>query len=484
MICGSATEKMRTSDFRRRTSVGLRGCCMRRPRGARVARSLKSEVGSHHLVIAQGLSPVRLFLTQSRRGAEAAELCVRIYGGPVPVESYDAKSRRVKKVTPNATTTFFYDDWNLVEERIAYADNTTSTIRYYWGKDLSGTLQGAGGVGGLLWLTVDGTIYIPCYDNNGNVTRYLSVNGGTFARYSYDAFGRLIARVGRRASFFRHRFSTKYYDTETGLYYYGYRFYHPGLMRWPNRDPLEEEGGVNLFEYCRNSPMIVYDLLGMRWKVLRDKKTFAVAIPCDAGDTFETLSHELKLDYSDYKKWAHTDDQIPVMGKKYKVPNVVYFHYGKRKLVDYLSGSLFSFLISNSDIVIQLQDRLGYRVVVKRNVNGSQIIDALRTDGIYQYTYIGHGDNAWINTYPDDVSLIVAPDRYTLYGINLMNLFACESASVDISSAKIIKRTKRKAWRSNVAKVGTFRGYSNEVNLINQHVFTVVRKGMNSNEKK
>ena len=51
------------------------------------------------------------------------------------MESYDAKSRRVKKVTPNATTTFFYDDWNLVEERIAYADNTTSTIRYYWGRD-------------------------------------------------------------------------------------------------------------------------------------------------------------------------------------------------------------------------------------------------------------------------------------------------------------------------------------------------------------
>ena len=61
---------------------------------------------------------------------------------------YDAKSRRVKKVTANATTTFFYDGWNLVEERIAYADNTTSTIRYYWGKDLSCTLQKAGGVGG------------------------------------------------------------------------------------------------------------------------------------------------------------------------------------------------------------------------------------------------------------------------------------------------------------------------------------------------
>ena len=54
---------------------------------------------------------------------------------------YDAKSRRVKKVTPNAMTTFFYDDWNLVEERIAYADNTTSTIRYYWGRGRKGKLR-------------------------------------------------------------------------------------------------------------------------------------------------------------------------------------------------------------------------------------------------------------------------------------------------------------------------------------------------------
>ena len=44
MICGSATEKMRTSDFRRRTSAGLRGRYMRRPRGWRVAGSRKSEV--------------------------------------------------------------------------------------------------------------------------------------------------------------------------------------------------------------------------------------------------------------------------------------------------------------------------------------------------------------------------------------------------------------------------------------------------------
>ena len=175
---------------------------------------------------------------------------------------YDAKSRRVRKVTPEAITTFFYDDWNLIEERIAYTNGTTSTIHYYWGKDLSGTLQGAGGVGGLLYITVDGTIFIPCYDNNGNITRYLDSSGATVAQYTYDAFGNTISQSGPLADLFRHRFSTKYFDAETGLYYYGYRFYHPLLMRWLNRDPLEEEGGLNLYTICKNAPLFTLDLLG------------------------------------------------------------------------------------------------------------------------------------------------------------------------------------------------------------------------------
>ncbi len=69
-------------------------------------------------------------------------------------DAYDAKSRRVRKVTPDVTTTFFFNYWNIIEERVAYTNGTSTTIRYHWGKDLSGTLHGAGGVGGLLYLTV------------------------------------------------------------------------------------------------------------------------------------------------------------------------------------------------------------------------------------------------------------------------------------------------------------------------------------------
>jgi RHS repeat-associated protein len=187
---------------------------------------------------------------------------------------YDAQSRRVKKVTPASTTTFFYDDWNLIEERIAYTNGTTSTIKYYWGKDLSGSLQGAGGVGGLLYLTVSNSnsqleLYIPCCDNNGNITKYVDSIGNIVASYTYDAFGKLISKSGALADLLRHRFSTKYIDVETGLYYYGYRFYHPILMRWLNRDPIEEDGGVNLYGFCGNNGVVKYDKDGCAYFIKR-----------------------------------------------------------------------------------------------------------------------------------------------------------------------------------------------------------------------
>ena len=187
---------------------------------------------------------------------------------------YDHIGRRVKKITPDKDTTFFYDGWNLIEERVAYSNGNSTMFCYYWGKDLSGTLQGAGGVGGLLYLTISTSniehqtsnpeLYIPCYDNNGNVTRYLDANGATVAQYTYDAFGNLLNKSGPMCDVFRHRFSTKYYDIETGLYYYGYRFYCPWLMRWINRDPIEEDGGENVYGFVSNSPTFCVDVDGRR----------------------------------------------------------------------------------------------------------------------------------------------------------------------------------------------------------------------------
>ena len=95
---------------------------------------------------------------------------------------------------------------------------------------------GAGGVGGLVAVSVDGDYYFPGYDNNGNVIGYWNEDGEIVAEYAYDAFGNTIYEDGDMADFFPHRFSTKYYDAEADLYYYGYRYYSPSLGRWISRD--------------------------------------------------------------------------------------------------------------------------------------------------------------------------------------------------------------------------------------------------------
>ena len=190
------------------------------------------------------------------------------------LSTYDYRRRRVGKTVERHADgdwsiteirAFVYDDWNLIHETVCTIDGSTTNtteVQYFWGLDLSDSLQGAGGVGGLLAVSHNGQFYFPAYDNNGNVTKYVDESGSIVAAYEYDDFGRTISQTGPLADFFRHRFSTKYFDGETGLYYYGYRFYSPDWRIWLNRDTIEEYGGVNLHGFCENVPVKSFDVLG------------------------------------------------------------------------------------------------------------------------------------------------------------------------------------------------------------------------------
>ena len=142
-------------------------------------------------------------------------------------------------------------------------NNSSMDLDFFWGPDLSGTLQGAGGVGGLVAVSIAGQYCLPCYDNLGNVMAYVNESGTKIATYTYDAFGHLIAHTGMYYSKFPHRFSTKWQDDYNEFYDYGYRWYWPRIGRWLNRDPIEEEGGVNLYVACFNSLTTTVDMLGL-----------------------------------------------------------------------------------------------------------------------------------------------------------------------------------------------------------------------------
>ncbi len=178
--------------------------------------------------------------------------------------------RRVRKLVKNSSlqvisdTRFVYDGWNLVAELNSELSLKTSCA---WGLDLSGRIQGAGGVGGLLFAVYYSPlteVYFQAYDGNGNIMALCKGSDATWAgQYEYGPFGELIRANGPMAKANPLRFSTKYQDEETGLVYYGYRYYSPSLGRWLSRDPLEDEGGLNLYAFLGNQSIGAYDSLGL-----------------------------------------------------------------------------------------------------------------------------------------------------------------------------------------------------------------------------
>ncbi|MBQ7191192.1 MAG: RHS repeat-associated core domain-containing protein, partial [Kiritimatiellae bacterium] len=95
------------------------------------------------------------------------------------------------------------------------------------------------------------------------VTAYISETGAVVAEYKYDAFGNTITQSGSFSDTFRHRFSTKPWIAALGVYDYGERLYSPALRRWMSRDPIEEEGGLNLYAMCGNDAVNGVDPQGM-----------------------------------------------------------------------------------------------------------------------------------------------------------------------------------------------------------------------------
>ena len=115
----------------------------------------------------------------TRRSCRVGDGSIYVYGSICDrtVASVSRAKKRVERFDgdewqTSETHTFTYDGSNIVLERIAFADGSTRTVECFWGNDLSGTEQGAGGVGGLVAVSVDGAFFIPCYDYNGNIVCY------------------------------------------------------------------------------------------------------------------------------------------------------------------------------------------------------------------------------------------------------------------------------------------------------------------------
>ena len=171
---------------------------------------------------------------------------------------YDALGRRIRQTTSDGSSGSWQvtEDLMFVSDPVLYgrhvaelrASDNALVRSYVWGLDLSGTMDGAGGVGGLLWVTVGPAVpsgpgaHFCAYDGNGNIVALSAASDGSpTARYEYGPFGEPIRVTGPAAALNPFRFSTKRTDPTTDLVLYEYRAYSPTLGRWLSRDPLEDQ---------------------------------------------------------------------------------------------------------------------------------------------------------------------------------------------------------------------------------------------------
>jgi RHS repeat-associated protein len=213
--------------------------------------------------------------------------------------------RRVTRgVDPPEVEGYQWDGWKLIMIAKLNTDGTFHSRKWscVWRPDIGSSLYArsdwmrAGGVGGVAWLQT-GTVqnysygtgsseaHVPLADHMGNVRHYYQfkasgskVTGQLVASYEYDAFGREVRAWGLNtpatnqppglpanrpwADLLPFHYSSKLRDVDSGFNYYGYRFYDPGAGRWLNRDPIGEEGGVNLYGFCQNQPIGLIDVFG------------------------------------------------------------------------------------------------------------------------------------------------------------------------------------------------------------------------------
>jgi RHS repeat-associated protein len=170
----------------------------------------------------------------------------------------------------------------------AILDHTNGVVATFMrGSDLSGSIQGAGGVGlprhseatagGVLAVNFgpstlnlqpstpsQPSTHMVSYDGNGNVVAlHNAADGVESAAYEYGPFSEPIRVTGPVASLMPLRFSTMYEDNVTGDRKYLFRDYTPTTGRWKSRDLVGEEGGRNLFGFLNNNSLNKYDFLGL-----------------------------------------------------------------------------------------------------------------------------------------------------------------------------------------------------------------------------
>ena len=285
---------------------------------------------------------------------------------------YDALGRRVEAIRADGTTDrYVYFPGSFLVLAVLDGSNTPKEF-YTRGPDLSGALDSASGIGGILACTYSsGPVLYHHADLMGNIVSLSSVEGEQIATFEYAPFGQLICWTG--SVWPRHSFSSKEQDRETNISYYGHRSYKADIGRWMSRDPLHESESLSRYGFVGNAPSLWVDAIGLteykfdkescklhvilRWRMVfvdgpfewdvwseDDKKQWK----SDAQDVATSYFRDIK-----YKCYPYCEDcqtcasgvsiefQLKYVGALSKADSVVKVYHGNVRAHTDLDGTLY-----------------------------------------------------------------------------------------------------------------------------------------------
>jgi RHS repeat-associated protein len=193
----------------------------------------------------------------------------------------------------NAYTNRFVWDGQVL---LAILDHTNGLVSsFVRGLDLSGSIQGAGGVGGVAAVNIaTNGVHFTAFDGNGNVSSLASsTDGAVTANYEYSPFGETLRANGVVAKANLIRFSTQFAGDVTGHKKYLHRD-RMDAGRWLSRDLLGDKAfqdihahelrtpanngeqltrnasvELNLYRFVRNDPVQSVDVYGLDVWILK-----------------------------------------------------------------------------------------------------------------------------------------------------------------------------------------------------------------------
>ncbi len=202
-------------------------------------------------------------------------------------------------------TRLVYDAMLVIQERDS---NNVPLLTYTRGLDVSGDLQTARGVGGLLARTDGNGSTFYHADGAGNITALMDGQENMAARYLYGPFGKLLGKWGPLADANAMQFSSMPRHASSGLSLYPFRGYDPTLQRFLNRDPIGEMGGINLYGFVGNSPLNGIDPLGLAWLWMSPDGRVHTDMPPSEQPTADPISYGALHGYGDITGGQRTGD--------------------------------------------------------------------------------------------------------------------------------------------------------------------------------